>query len=609
MRRVPSSPIENHALLGDGRSAALVDRDGTIDWLCWPRFDSPSLFASLLDADAGHYRIAPDEPARITRRYLPGTAVLETTFTTASGRVRVFDFFPVASETEKRRVLLPEHQLVRIVTGVEGAVPMTVEMRPRPGYGERRVRLRACPSHVIGDAGGALLSMSSDIPLGIADDGTAVRAGFLVRADESHAFDLCYSREAPAVLPDPARAAEALDRTLRWWRGFSSRLRWPSDAPHRELVERSAITLKLMIYSPSGAIIAAPTTSLPERAGGDLNWDYRYCWLRDAAFTTSALLLLGCDDDAEAFVSWLLHATALTLPELRVVYDVFGERTARERTLPLAGWRDSRPVRVGNDATEQRQLDLYGTVICAAGLLAKHGRPPDRKTRSVLRKLGQHVMKHWEKPDHGIWEVRGPLRHWTHSKAMCGIALDELAALRDGGMPGLAIDGLDATRARIRAAVESEAWSEARQSRVATFGGSSADAALLLLPLSGWEPADAPRSLATWEQIRSELEAGDRLLLRYAGDDSPGEGAFVACGFWAAEYLARAGARDEARRWFDASVACANDVGLFAEEVDAASGAALGNFPQAYSHVGLVRAAAALSPATRHTHEPAEAHP
>jgi GH15 family glucan-1,4-alpha-glucosidase len=388
----------------------------------------------------------------------------------------------------------------------------------------------------------------------------------------------------------------AIARSVAWWRGWASRLRY--DGPRRETVIRSALALKLLVYAPSGAIVAAPTTSLPERIGGDLNWDYRFCWLRDAAFTVRALFALGCPDEARAFVDWLLHATRLTQPELSVLYDVYGNKPADERILEeLAGYQGSRPVRIGNAAAGQRQLDVYGEVIEAVAHFVRAGGTLDRDTERALCAFGEYVCRHWHEPDDGIWEPRSGAAHNTHSRVLCWTALDRLLRLHAGGyLRQVPVERFRSNRELIRREVEARAWNPRLGSYVAQLDGDRIDATLLLLSWYGFEPAGTGRMRGTYARLREALGAGDGLLYRYRTDDSPGEGAFGICSFWAAEYLALGGGTaEEARDLFERVCAYANDVGLFAEEIDPSTGAALGNFPQAFTHVGLINAAVSLA--------------
>jgi GH15 family glucan-1,4-alpha-glucosidase len=588
--------IHDHAIIGDGRSAALVSLRGAIDWLCWPRFDSPSVFGGLLDDGAGRFTVAPPEPFRARRRYLGDTNVLETTFETATGVLTLTDFMPVASEGERRRLLLPDHAILRIAACERGEVELEAVFEPRPGYGLERPRLV--------DAGGlgvrvetraGLLTLSAGLPLRIEARGRAAGRTRL-RAGEECQLALTFASEWPAILPPLGAATrEALDRTGRWWRAWAAQLRY--DGPARAAVVRSALALRLLVYAPSGAIVAAPTTSLPERVGGDLNWDYRFCWLRDAALTVRALFGLGFREEADAFVSWLLHSTRLTQPELKVLYDLHGNQPVPERTLEhLSGYRGSRPVRVGNGAADQLQLDVYGEVIDAVAHFVRSGGSLDRDTQGLLCALGEYVCRSWHRPDEGIWEPRSGAGHNTHSRVLCWTALDRLLELHaKGHVKRAPADLFGRHRAAIRSDVEEHAWNARLGSYASRLGGAELDAALLLIPWYGFEDAASARMRATYRRVRERLGARDGLLHRYRSDESPGEGAFGICSFWGAETLALgAGSAREARDTFERLCGFANDVGLFAEEIDPDTGEAVGNFPQAFTHVGLVNAALSL---------------
>ncbi len=589
--------IQDYAAIGDGRTVALVGRDGSIDWLCWPRFDSPSIFGALLDAQAGCWRLAPAAPASVTRRYIEDTNVLETHFETATGTLLVTDLMPVASEADKTRLLLPDHEILRVAECVTGDVEIAMHFEARPDYGRARPRVRhAGPLGVRLEMGADLLVLRSDLPLDVAADGRVAGRARLRAGDTIHA-SLTFADDWPAVLPPlGAWSQAAMARSVAWWREWASKLHY--DGPRRETVIRSALALKLLIYAPSGAIVAAATTSLPERIGGDLNWDYRFCWLRDAAFTVRALFALGCSDEARAFVDWLLHATRLTQPELSVLYDVYGNAPADERVLEgLAGHQGSRPVRIGNGAAGQRQLDVYGEVIDAVAYFVEAGGTLDRETERALCAFGEYVCQHWQEPDDGIWEPRSGAAHNTHSRVLCWTALDRLLQLHaDGHLQRAPVAKFQTNRELIRREVEARAWNPRLGSYVAQLDGDRMDATLLLLSWYGFEPAGTDRMRGTYACIRQMLGAGDGLLYRYRTDDSPGEGAFGICSFWAAEYLALGGGTpEEARDLFERVCAYANDVGLFAEEIDPATGAALGNFPQAFTHVGLINAAVSLA--------------
>jgi GH15 family glucan-1,4-alpha-glucosidase len=591
------SAIGDYALIGDGRSTALVGRDGSIDWLCWPRCDSPSLFGAILDPSAGCWRVAPVESFRADRHYLDDTNVLETRFETATGTLLLTDLMPVADEDDKHRFLLPEREILRLIRCERGEVELELAFDPRPGYGLAARELRSAgPLGVRLTTDAGLLTLRTDLALTIDPDGVA-RGRARLRAGETAHASLTFAGEAPAVCPPLGEWSRAsLDRTVSWWRGWASQIQY--DGPRRESVVRSALALKLMVYAPSGAVVAAPTTSLPERIGGSLNWDYRFCWLRDASLTVRALFGIGYPDEAHAFVNWLLQATRLTQPELRVLYDVHGNTPPRERLLDwLSGYRGSRPVRIGNGAKDQRQLDVYGEVIDAVTHFIKEGGTLDRATEGLLRELGEYVCRHWDQPDEGIWEPRSGRVDHTHSRVLCWAALDRLLHLHDQGhLRQAPAAKFRENRDLIRHQVESRAWSPALGSYASALDGDDVDADLLLLPWYGFAEPESERMRGTYRRIRERLGAGDGLLYRYRTGESPGEGAFGICCFWAAEYLAMGGGTvDEARALFERLCDYGNDVGLFGEEIDPETGAALGNFPQAFTHVGLINAALSLA--------------
>ena len=585
--------IAEHGIIGNGRSIALVSRTGSIDWLCWARFESPPIFAALLDpVRGGAWTIAPVGSTRFTRAYVERTNVLETRFATASGRAVLFDLMPVSSEEHKHRALVPDHEILRRVTCERGEIEIEVCCDPQPDFGRKYTRV-----HDLGklgvrwEIGIELLTLRADVPLKLADDGSA-RARFTLRAGESATFSLTYDEEAPIVLPPLELASESIVRSIRWWREWIARAKY--DGPYRDDVLRGALTLKQMSFAPSGAIVAAPTTSLPERVGGSMNWDYRFCWLRDAAFTARALLSLGYVEDAEAYCAWLMHTTRLTRPELLNTYDVYGNLPDRERTVPsMRGYFDSRPVRTGCATTKQLQLDNYGEVIDAYAMLAQTTGSIDRETQSVLRDYGDFVCKHWRTPDAGIWEPRGEPKHRTHSKLLCWVALDRLIELSSRGLVDrLDRDRLSHTRAAIRDEIEKHAYDRDVGAYMGEYGGSELDAAVLLMSWYGYTPPDSPRMRSTYAAIIDRLSPRPGLLYRYDDSMRSHEGAFWICSFWAVEHLAMGGGSlAEAIAMFDAARGYANDLGLMAEEVDPVTHDAIGNFPQAYTHVGLINAA------------------
>jgi len=587
-----TAAVQDYAIVGDGRSAALISRSGSLDWLCWPQFDSPSLFAALLDsAEGGRFSIAPTAPFRAQRSYAPDTNVLHTTFHAAGGELSLTDFMPVRTLEDSRRGLSPEHELQRVVRCERGEVELEIVFDPRPDYARRRVKLRALGKLGLrAELSSGLLALMTDAPLS-----PSGRAKVKLRGGQALHFSLSLSAQGPAVLrPAGPHCDVALDETLRLWREWAARTRY--EGPSREMVVRSALLLKLLQYAPSGAIVAAPTTSLPERPGGALNWDYRFCWLRDAALTARALYGLGHHAEAEAFMSWLLNATTLSRPRLHVLYDLYGRQPGPEQELAhLQGHGGARPVRVGNAARGQVQLDTYGEVVAAAAYLVESGGEIDRPTAGMLVGFGREVARDWMEPDEGIWEIRGPGRDFTHSRVLCWSALARLCELHQRGLLHAPVDEFSAVRDRIRQEIETLGFSEQLRTYTRTLAGGDVDASLLLLPWYGYCRADAPRMRSTWRRIRERLEVRPGLFRRYSGKPTKGEGAFGICSFWAAEYLAvGGGSLAEAQQQFEALLACANDVGLYAEEIDPETLEARGNFPQAYTHVGLINAALSL---------------
>ena len=592
-----SPSIEDYALIGDCRSAALVSRQGGIDWLCWPRFDSTPLFALLLDRpEGGSWTIGPaTTPRRVKRRYLPGTAVLETLFLTDHGTLVVQDFMPVATKEELTRELRPERQILRRVECREGHVDVELRYAPRPDFGRRLVRLEDR------DEWGVLLPLREGV-LGFATTlsyatGNRTATGCTrLRQGEVHWCSLSFSGHGPAYLEPLGETAERrLVETTRWWKEWTDRI--VGGGRHVGMVRRSAVALKLLTYAPSGAVVAAPTASLPESIGGARNWDYRYCWLRDAAMTVRALYALGCREEGDAFTGWILHATRRTWPEVRVMYDVHGNPVPREREIPsLSGFRDSRPVRIGNGAREQLQLDVYGEVVGAVAEYADRGGTADRTAKRFLRGIAQTVCRRWVEPDHGIWEPRSGPRHNTYSKVRCWSALDRLLRLDEAWSLRLPRQRLTHERSRIRETVEREAWNADIGSYTSCFGGEDVDASLLLMAEHGYVgPDNAHRYAATVRAVGERLGTG-ALVMRYRdadGIDGP-EGAFAACAFWNVLAHVALGETERARTDLEQLLDHANDVGLYAEEIDPETGAALGSFPQAFTHVGLIQAVLAL---------------
>ena len=590
--------IGDYGIIGDCRSAALISRDGALDWLCWPRFDSPAIFAGILDLDrGGRWTISSRDVVNASRCYLPRSNVLESRFETRGGAVTLTDFMPLADDAYTRRHLTPDHEIVRLLRCERGRVGVDVRFAPRPNFGAGAARI--VDRGELGlriNSGNGMLALHSPVEFDVSGRDVAT-ASFNMSAGDEVPLILTYAESSPEVMPSLASATDSLARTLKWWEEWAQPYQY--DGPYDDAVLRSVLTLKLLEFPASGAFIAAPTTSLPERLGGELNWDYRYCWLRDAAFITEALCGTGFVAEAEAFAEWLLHATRRTQPKLMVMYDVYGNSAPRERPLEhLAGHRGSTPVMVGNGARDQSQLDTYGEVVTGVAKLLKHLRKPaDRETSKVLVGFGRYVCKHWREPDAGIWEDRGePVVH-THSRLLSWAALDALLDLAgDGLIRGVPTDEFERVRQMIRASIEDECWIDAASTYSSERGKLKLDASLLLMAIHGFHDADHERCRQTERSVTKALGAGGPLLYRNLPDDRvPIEGAFGICGFWRAQVLASGGGSlDEAEATFAELLNTANDLGLYGEETEPATGAALGNFPQGFTHVGLVNAALAI---------------
>jgi GH15 family glucan-1,4-alpha-glucosidase len=591
--------IEDYALIGDCESAALVGRDGSIDWLCWPRFDSPACFAALLgDAQHGRWKIGCE--ARTTkRRYRPDTLILETEFETDTGAVTLVDFMPLRGT---------QSDLVRTLVGRRGRVAMEMELILRFDYGASVpwVTRFADGNGIRAISGPDKVVLCAPVPLENRDMRT--RARFEVEAGQTLSFVLTYG-PSHLEIPPPVDPSRALGETERYWRDWTSRC--TATGPWAPDVRRSLITLKALTYAPTGGIVAAPTTSLPERIGGVRNWDYRCCWLRDATLTLLALMYGGYHDEARAWREWLVRAVAGSPEQMQILYGIAGERRLPEWDIGwLPGYENSRPVRVGNAAAAQMQLDVYGEVIDALYQACKVGLARHDVAWGLQGALLAHLEKVWVRPDEGIWEVRGPPRHFTYSKIMAWVAFDRAVKMVEGlGLPG-PVERWRELRDRIHRDVCEGGYSTRRRAFVQSYGAEELDAALLLIPITGFLPATDPRVLSTVEAIQRELTV-DGLVQRYltyeALDGLPqGEGVFLACSFWLADNLCLQGRHDEARELFERLLGLANDVGLLAEEYDPVARRFLGNFPQAFSHVALVNTALNLGQAEKPVEQRAE---
>ncbi|MGW0815007.1 glycoside hydrolase family 15 protein [Streptomyces viridiviolaceus] len=584
--------IEDYALIGDQQTAALVSADGSVDWLCLPRFDSAACFAKLLgDEDNGHWRIAPAGAERCTRRaYRPDTLVLDTEWETEDGAVRVTDFMP-------QRDRAPD--VVRIVEGLSGEVTVHSVLRLRFDHGSIVPWVRRTDGHRVAVAGpdSAWLRSEPEVRTWGRDFGT--HSEFTVAAGEKVAFVLTW-HPSHEPRPDQIDPYESLRHSVEDWRAWASHCRY--DGPHRDAVVRSLITLKALTYKPTGGIVAAPTTSLPEEPGGVRNWDYRYCWLRDSTLTLGALLSAGYLEEAEAWRDWLLRAVAGSPADLQIMYGLAGERRLPEFELPwLSGFAESTPVRIGNDAVNQLQLDVYGEVMDSLSLARLAGMHPQPQMWELQCALMNFLKTAWRQPDEGLWEVRGGRRQFVHSKVMTWVALDRAVHTLEehpelsGGDP----EGWRELREEVHREVVERGYDPERNTFTQSYGSRELDASLLLIPRVGFLPPDDPRVVGTVDAIGKELTR-DGLVRRYSTEGTPvdglpgGEGTFLVCSFWYADALHATGRTKEARQLFERLVGLANDVGLLAEEYDPVAGRQLGNFPQAFSHIGLVNTALAL---------------
>jgi GH15 family glucan-1,4-alpha-glucosidase len=592
--------IEDYALIGDCKTAALVGRDGSIDWLCWPRFDSSACFAALLGtSENGRWLITPRHPSLgVNRRYRPGTLVLETEFRTETGSAAIIDFMPPADGAN----------LVRIVIGLSGQVALHTEFVVRFNYGATVPWVNRLDDGTINAiAGPERLVLRTPVPLHGEDLKTV--GEFTVAAGQSVPFVLSYgaSHDSPPPAVDPF---DALERTQAFWRQWSDRCR--DVGPWTEAVKRSLITLKALTYAPTGGIVAAATTSLPEHLGGVRNWDYRYCWLRDATFILLAFMQLGYYDEALAWRDWLIRAVAGSPRQVQIAYGVGGERWLPELIVSwLPGYENASPVRVGNAAYKQLQIDVFGEVADAMFQTLKAGMAPPERARALRPAVLEYLAAAWREPDEGIWEVRGGRQHFVHSKVMAWVAFDRAAheleaqAFNESGRRWREIAD------EIHAEICERGFDRDLNSFVQAYGSKRLDASLLLIPLVGFLPPTDPRIQGTVRAIENKLLIDGEFVLRYEADNAAdglpaGEGAFLACSFWLVDNYVLQGRYPEARKLFERLVSRCNDVGLLAEEVDPITGRMLGNFPQAYSHVGLINCALSLTRQTSPAEERAE---
>ena len=591
-------PIADYGIIGDLRTCALVSKTGSIDWCCFPRFDSPAVFSRLLDwENGGHYTVAPRGGVCSGRRYLDGTNILETSFTAPGGKATLTGFMSIDASDKKGA----PQRIVRRLRCTEGSVDFDLICKPRFDYGTivPHVELH---DHQIGFAhgGGQAISLYASLPLEVTED-TLLCNGTLRAGDEFWAavtYEGGYHNAAAAV--HQRVLADELRNTTRFWEQWSSICHY--DGPYREIVLRSAITLKTLTYEPSGAMVAAATTSLPEQIGGPRNWDYRFTWIRDATLALYALFILGYRREAVAFKEWLDWTTVGRARDLQPLYAIGGERRLAEYELPeLAGYRGSQPVRIGNGAAGQFQLDIYGELLDSAHQYRMFGGEMEPDYWTFLQRVANFICDHWQEPDDGFWESRGGRQHFVISKVMCWVGLDRaIRAAKKLGLEG-DVERWRAARSAIKAEVLDRGFDADRNTFVQYYGSANLDAATLLLPLVGFLPADDPRILGTVAAIEKDLVSKDGYVYRYQGFDDGlegGEGAFLICTFWLADCLIAIGERDRAQAVFDRCLRASNDLSLFSEEYDPRTGEMLGNFPQAFSHLALINTAVQLGKAS-----------
>ena len=595
------APIAEYGLLADCNSAALVSRDGSIDWLCAPRFDSPALFARILDPDAGHWSIRPVGPFEVKRRYIPGTLVLETTFTTNAGTVRLRDAMAFADGQRGHELgFNSPRELLRAVDGVSGRVELEMELAPRGEYGLVKPLFRQEEDGGRTFGGPGRVAVRAGTSVEVAD--ATMRASFEVEEGDEVGFAMRWLPVEDADPPSPTSpevVGQRVDDVVEAWRSWEAE-HDIYEGPHRELVRQSSRVLKGLTFRPTGAIVAAPTTSLPETVGGERNWDYRFSWIRDSSLTIEALYIGACSDEAEEFVSFMTSSAGGRAGEgsLQIMYGIGGEHDLSERSLGhLRGWRDSSPVRVGNGAWDQVQLDVYGELLNSLHLYRERLGELHPEIQAFVADLADTAARRWHETDAGMWEMRGEPRHHLSSKVLCWTALDRAVKLAPALGEHAKVDEWTKARDEIRQAVLDRGWSEKRQAYAQSFDSDELDAAQLLMPILGFLPATEERMRSTIEAIARDLTE-DGLVLRYRNEEglnadglSGEEGTFVICSFWLVSCLAQAGEVERAEELFEQLTGYANDLGLLAEEIDTANGEQLGNFPQAFSHIGLITAA------------------
>jgi GH15 family glucan-1,4-alpha-glucosidase len=591
--------LADYSLIGNAHTAALVSKYGSIDWCCLPDFDSEAIFASLLDeTKGGQFSITPVNAFESTQQYITDTNVIQTRFKTEEGCVVLTDAFTAMTEEEKLRGLFPDQEVLRVLDCPEGEVKMEMIFHPRKFYGKDAMRLEMHGKlGIYCSTKGNVVYLHSSIPADLVklnEDKSIATAIFKIKAGEKIIFSLSFSQQSPAIIAEVRETGwMRMQQTISFWKQWIGQCKY--EGKYQKEVRRSALVLKLLTFAPSGAIVASPTSSLPEDPGGERNWDYRFCWLRDASFTVRALARLGFTEEIHAYMSWITHATRLTHPELQVVYSIYGNATLKEVVLPwLKGYQSSKPVRVGNAAHKQFQLDVYGEVLDAVCQYAPMVKGFDRATKKFVLGLGTVICKLWNKEDDGIWEIRSVPQHHTHSKVMAWTGLDRLISLcEEQGWNGAPMDKFRSTRDKLKKEIEEKGYNNEISSYTRAFGSKDTDGSLLVLPLTGYIPADHQRMLGTINFMKQSLSRNG-LLYRYKNVDDGmqgGEGSFALCDFWLCENLALTGRTSEAIELFEQLLRYASPTGLLSEEIEPLTGELRGNYPQGFTHIELINAA------------------
>jgi len=600
-------PISDYALLSNCHTAALASRFGSVDWLPFPRFDSPSVFTRILDHKGGHFSICPAEVKDIERRYLDNTLCIQTVFHTGKGTIILEDLLAVGpNNTGHELGSGSPHALIRRLRCVQGSSPVSIEYAPRFEYGLAIPFMKGTEEGIYAEGSTSILFLTSQLNFRQAD--SIARADVnLQQGDEYYfALEYCSTSDMPIYPWPKEKMIQYFRGTINAWRSWSI-LHQNYQGPWKDMVHASGRFLQALTYYPTGAIIAAPTTSLPESSGGSRNWDYRFCWIRDASFTHNALWVAACPDESIKYFDFTAHAALSHIKRnlhVQAVFGIGGEHDLSERELPhLSGWRGSRPVRVGNNAWKQKQMDIYGELLDAAMILKDYVKVQDRETRIVLADMADIASLKWMEKDQGIWEIRAPARHFTYSKLMCWVAVDRAIGMAEMIEANDRVASWKKTRKAIKDSILSYAWNSELEAFIQTFQGADLDASTLMMPIVGFIRGDDPRMLSTINAIEKKLTDPHGLVYRYKSSDGleGGEGTFLTCTFWLAHALALAGDVERAKEVFDRAAAFVNDIGLLPEEIDPCTGEFLGNYPQALSHIGLVNAAWAISLAENET--------